>query len=216
MKMKAEQIITIQHRIMAFTGGFFGGYAILTRADVFGNAQTANLIGLTLAITGRNAKEVLCRIFCLLLYIFGTALYTLMVHRTNWNVKRIAVGIDAICAVLLIYMPRELPIIVTLYPIAFAMSFQWNAFPGNYGYISSTIFSTNNTKQATISMVEYILSKDRAKLHRSLFFMGSLLWFHLGVAYAWLGVRYMEWYATLLLFPALVLGWVASKKSDKD
>lgn len=214
--MKAEQIITLQHRIMAFIGGFFGGYAILTRADVFGNAQTANLIGLTLAITGHNAKEVLYRVLSFLLYILGTAAYTLIVHKTDWNVKRIAVGIDTICAVLLVFMPRELPIIVTLYPIAFAMSFQWNAFPGNYGYISSTIFTTNNTKQATISMVEYILFRDKAKLHRSFFFMGSLLWFHLGVAYAWIGVRYMEWYATFLLFPAFVLGWIVAKRGRED
>lgn len=32
------------HCTMAFIGGYIGAYALLNRADVFGNAQTSNLI----------------------------------------------------------------------------------------------------------------------------------------------------------------------------
>ena len=33
------------HYTLSFIGGYLGLYAIVSRADLFGNAQTANLLG---------------------------------------------------------------------------------------------------------------------------------------------------------------------------
>lgn len=42
------------HCMMAFIGGYIGAYALLNRADVFGNAQTSNLIHVAMSIVGTN------------------------------------------------------------------------------------------------------------------------------------------------------------------
>ena len=49
-----------------------------------------------------------------------------------------------------------------------------------------TIFSTNNLKQTTIAITEYICNKDKDKLHKAKFYGKVLLSFHLGVAIAFI------------------------------
>ena len=76
---------------------------------------------------------------------------------------------------------------VALYPVFFATAFQWCAFTGAKGYVSATIFSTNNLKQTVTSFADYLLSgKEEAgrekKLEKALFYGGTLLYFHVGVA----------------------------------
>ena len=45
-KMTREQKQHILHFAVSSLGGFMGGYAIYNHCDVFGNAQTANMIHL--------------------------------------------------------------------------------------------------------------------------------------------------------------------------
>ena len=42
------------HYTLSFIGGYLGLYAIVSRADLFGNAQTANLLGVVRDIIGRD------------------------------------------------------------------------------------------------------------------------------------------------------------------
>ena len=45
------------HYTLSFIGGYLGLYAIVSRADLFGNAQTANLLG-CLLYTSDAADEL--------------------------------------------------------------------------------------------------------------------------------------------------------------
>ncbi len=191
----------IQHRLMAIGGGFLGAYAILIHNDVFGNAMTSNCINLVLEILGKNPREVLYRVLGVLLYILATALVVILNHHCMAWTKTIGVLINMMAVIVLALLPREIPVVIGLYPIFFAMAFQWSAFPGAYGYVSSSIFSTNNVKQTTISFTEYLYTKDKKQLHRALFFLGSLLCFHVGVVVAYFGVKYLETKASLVLLP---------------
>ena len=42
------------HLTMTLIGGFMGGYAILNRHDVFGSAQTGNMISLAMHLFSRK------------------------------------------------------------------------------------------------------------------------------------------------------------------
>ena len=42
------------HYTLSFIGGYLGLYAIVSRADLFGNAQTANLLGVVRDLIGRD------------------------------------------------------------------------------------------------------------------------------------------------------------------
>ena len=68
--MTREQKQHILHFAVSSLGGFMGGYAIFNHCDVFGNAQTANMIHLVAKFL-RVILRVLCLSSSLSLHIFS-------------------------------------------------------------------------------------------------------------------------------------------------
>ena len=62
------------HYTLSFIGGYLGLYAIVSRADLFGNAQTANLLGVVRDLIGRDFSDMLLRIGALLIYVTAVIL----------------------------------------------------------------------------------------------------------------------------------------------
>ena len=202
----SETIHRLQHRGACLVGGFLGGYALLEVGGALGNAQTMNLIELVLELIGKNFPDVLLRLLAFGLYLGAAMLFVFVRDKSRLDPRRVSLCITALAAVVLVLLPPTAHSVVRLYPIFFSMSFQWNAFPGAHGYVSSSIFSTNNTRQVGLSLAEYLVGHDKKKLHKMRFFLGSLLCFHVGVALAWASVVHLQRYAplvvlVLLLFP---------------
>lgn len=189
------------HYNMSVCGGFLGGYAILNRYDVFGNALTSNLIHMVLEALGNNLSDVLVRLGAVLLYVTGTMLVILIPRYTNWNVRIISVFIDMCAIVLVHYLPEDCNIILSLYPVFFAMSFQWSVFANICGYVSSTIFSTNNTRQMTIAFTKYICERKGEDAKRARFYAGVLLFYHIGVVLAYIAWKIQD-------DRAIFIGWL--------
>lgn len=204
-----QRLECLLHHNMSIVGGYLGGYAILTRADHFGNAQTTNLLSLLFGILGGDPVSVLLHLGALALYVGGAVLYVVVKNKTRVSPQYLALGIDAAAMLILGLLPAVTDAFLALYPIFFAMSFQWNAFSGACGYASACIFSTNNTRQASLALTEYACNGDAAQLKKGLFYLRTLLCFHIGAACAWfttgaLGVR-AAWCGWLLLIPATCL-----------
>ena len=217
------------HFIMAVCGGFFGGYAIFGRMAVFGSAQTANLIELVGDILGRNLTDAVLRVGALALYIGAMVIFTVMRKRTSWNLKYLVLLVNTAAVAALSIMPEKMNPVLALYPVFFAMSFQWCVFKGAEGYACSTIFSTNNLKQTVLSFTEYFLT-DRAlaeerkkSLKKARFFGETILCFHASVAAAFMGLHFMGlsavWLVLIPLFAGLcvtemqeglIRGWICS------
>ena len=219
MREKAK-IYQCIHYNMAVCGGFLGAYAILNRCDVLGNAQTSNLIYLTLNIIGRDAWQVMIRIGAMLLYMLATMCTVLIPKYTKWNLRVISVLVDMIAVGILALLPEEMDNIVALYPVFFAMAFQWNTFANLCEYVSSTIFSTNNVRQMTISFTKYICDRKEEDAKRGRFFAGVLLFYHIGVAIPYSAWKTMKMRGVLIgiipMISALGLisyeaGWITLK-----
>lgn len=190
--MKLETNVRLTHHNMAIMGGFLAGYTILNRIHFLGTAQTNNMINFILDICGRNWIDALLRFGAFICYVLGTMCFVIVTKRTRWNIKYVSLGVN-LCAYLIMgLLPETIENILVWYPAFFAVSLQWNSFPGAYGYVSSTIFSTNNIKQATLSMTEYLIDKkdDKKLLHRSLFFITSFLCFEIGVCCSYWASKY--------------------------
>lgn len=180
----------LMHYTMALVGGFLSGCAVLGRCDVLGAAQTSNLIHLVLDLLGRDFVEVLIRLGAMALYGAAIVLTVVISRYTSWALKPLAIILDGAAVLLLGFFPQEMNNVLALYPMFFCLAFQWNAFPGAEGYASSTIFSTNNFRQAVMAFTNYAYTKDAAFARKGRFFAGTLLSYHFGVAVAWLFVLY--------------------------
>lgn len=185
---KLSMVTRMLHHNMAIFGGFFAGYAILTRSDFLGNAQTSNLLYIIFSLLGRNWKEMLLRIGAVLIYFSAIILFVFIKNKMRINVKTVSLIINSIAIIIMGFMPSDINVILGLYPIFFSMSFQWNAFPGGDGFVSSTIFSTNNLRQFSLSIGEYMCDGDRKHLKKTFFFLGSLIGFHIGIVFAYFSV----------------------------
>ncbi len=179
---KRKNIDWYRHLAFACVGGFFGAYAIMSRGGVMGSAQTVNLLELVIdALYGRGFN-VLEHLGAFLLYAAATMLTVLLPFWWSVNVRRLSPIITAAAAMAECFIPAETEIVIALYPIFFAMAFQWSSFRGARNFYSSTIFSTNNTKQASLALAEYLCTKNREQLMRMGFFLSTLLCFHIGAA----------------------------------
>ena len=173
---------------MAIIGGFMGGYAVLLRADFLGNAQTSNLLLLIFAIFGHSLSEVLLRLLAFFVYILGGMTFVFVKKKLNKNPKIVSLIITSIGILIMSFLGEDINPILGLMPIFYMMSFQWNAFPGDGDYVSATIFSTNNTRQVSLSLAEFLCDGDRTHLHKTRFFLGTLISFHIGVAISYITV----------------------------
>ncbi len=200
MKKKLEYLVQLN---MTFIGGFLGIYALMNHCDLFGSAQTANMIGIVTGIIGRNFYEVLLRVLGLMIYMAGMVCAACVRH-TKIDIRWFGLAVDAAGILIIGFLPENLNHFTALYPLFFMTAVQWNAFPGAKGYRSSCIFSTNNLRQFTESCVEYVFDKERSHLHKAKYYGAVLLAFHLGAAVGYLsgislGVR-ASW---ICLFPVL-------------
>lgn len=200
-----EKVIFLQkktdlnlHRIMCFVGGFMGAYAILIRSDNLGSAQTSNMIYIVLQLLGKDLPSVLIRLGGLFLYFAAIELTVLLEKRTNISLKKYALLTEGICLFILGFLPLSIDPVLGLYPIFFMMSTQWCVFHGTAGYNSSTIFSTNNFKQFSLALGNYVSEKDEASHEKMLLFGNSLLFFHIGVAVSFFICRLFQVKASFL------------------
>ncbi len=180
-----------RHMSFASVGGFFGAYAILCRSGLLASAQTMNLLEMTINALRGDGAAVLLHIGALALYVAGTMMTVLLPHFFGTDMRRAAPLIDALACVVLCLIPEDANVLLALYPIFFAVSVQWSSFSGAKGFVSSTIFSTNNTKQASLALAQYIADGDRVHFKKAKFYGLTLLAFHLGAAAGFFAVELM-------------------------
>lgn len=169
------------HYLMSLIGGFLGAYALLNRGNVFGSAQTANLITITFQLIGHNFYELLIRIGALVIYGAAIVLAIIIPRYSKINMKLASILCTMLTVLLLGFLPADMNPIIALYPVFFVTAFQWSVFKGAQGYLSSPIFSTNNFKQMLSAFTEYCLSHEEAQKKKARFYGLTLLSFHIGV-----------------------------------
>ena len=203
--IRSKNIDWYRHLSFAAVGGFFAAYAILLRMGIMANAQTLNLLELLLSSLRCHWSGVLMHLGALAMYVLGTMSTVILPHLFGWDMRRVCPIIDALCAILLAFLPAEMPVIPSLYPIFFAMSVQWSSFTGAQDHISSTIFSTNNTKQASLSLARHLCTREQGQIRRMWFYVSTILCFHAGATVAYFSVLLLEVKGSLCVLP--LIGW---------
>ena len=203
-----DHIDLYRHLAFCTVGGFFGGYAILVHSGIMGNAQTVNLIELLMDFLRADGHGILLHTGALLIYLLGTMLTVLLPHWFGADTHLVSPFITAAAAVTVSFLPPDLTAVIALYHIFFAMSFQWSSYAGARGFYSSTIFSTNNTKQATLALASYLCDRDRAHLRKLKFYTLTLLCFHIGATASYFAVDWLHVQGGLLVLPFVAWGYV--------
>ena len=184
MKSDQQNYEALLHYNAAFIGGFFALYTVLSRSGLLGSAQTSNMLYIVSDIIGKNPLDFLIRIGSFFFYIAGFVLISWLPEHTDRDMKTISMWIDILVMLVIGFFPEDADPVLCLYPVFFALAFQWCAFKGAYGYVSATIFSTNNLRQFTTALTSYIMHKDPDMKIKMSFFGITLITYHTGAALA--------------------------------
>lgn len=189
------------HSNMCIIGGYLGAYALLCRCANFGSAQTNNMIQIFCCILGKDYMDFFLRILGLFVYAAAIVLCVVLSKKTSCNMQKYAITIDFIGMILLCFIPASVNPIIGILPIFFIMATHWSVFHGVGKYNSSTIFSTNNLRQMTVGISEYLLTKEETSLNKAKFYGNTLLWYHIGVILSFFACREFGIYASLCCIP---------------
>lgn len=170
------------HHAVSVIGGFLGGYTIFNHLEIFGNAQTGNLIKLVLSVCSLRLDSVAYMLSYFLMYILGNAFYAVAREKLRISMKIVSFITTALGVVLVGILNFTDNSFIAVIPVFFIAPVQWNAFKTAGGNSSSTIFSSNNVRQAVILLTQYIMKKDNKLLRGARFYWATLLFFHIGVA----------------------------------
>lgn len=179
------------HYSLSLSGGYIGAYALINRSEIFGSAQTANLIHSVTDLLGGNWMGLLLRLAALLLFVLAIIAAVLLPRFYKVNLRLGCIVLELMVVTALGFFPKDMNPMVALYPVFFIMALQWCTFGNVNGYASSTTFSTNNLKQFVSALCEYYCDKDRKQLEKAKIYGGTLLFYHLGVGAAFVASLFL-------------------------
>lgn len=207
----------VLHWTMSVVGGFLGTYAILTHNGTFGSAETGNMMELAVEVTSLELDTVAVRLLAFLVFGAAIVISYLLTTYSKWNMRKLAIWIDAIGLLTTVFLPDSLDPIAGLYPIFFCAAFQWGTYCGVEGYNSASIFITNNYKQLLLAWTRYFIEKDRKLLAKAVLYSMTVISFFAGACigcfsvYSW--GKYGAFVCLIPLAAARLLLWAGEKGS---
>lgn len=182
--MTREQKQHVLHFAVSSLGGFMGGYAIYNHCDVFGNAQTANMIHLVSKIFTGDFEGIFFIIAALVTYILGNVFFVVADRFIKLETKTVSLIASTIALLIIGLFPNISNHYLAILPILFVTPVLWNSFRTAGSYVTSPIFSTNNLRVATVSTFTGIIDKDKDMTKKAKFYWLTLASYHLGVVIA--------------------------------
>ena len=146
--------------LLTVAAGMMGLYTYNVRGGVFSNAQTGNVVKMSLAVGTGNFKATLYFFVPFLAYIAGTILSEILPEKVKhsyfirWDTM--LVGIEIIALFLVGFIPFSWPDQIVQVIICFLCSMQFNTFRQAEGVPMATTFVTNHVRQIGISIARAI------------------------------------------------------------
>ena len=146
--------------LLTIAAGMMGLYTYNLRGGVFSNAQTGNIVKMSMAIGSGEFKEGFYYFIPFMAYILGTILSEILpekvrhTHFIRWDTM--LVGIEIFVLFLIGLMPFSWPNQIAQVLINFLCSMQFNTFRQAEGVPMATTFVTNHVRQIGISIARII------------------------------------------------------------
>ena len=174
--------------MLMLTAGFFGGFTYSLRGKVFVNAQTGNLVFLSLGLATWDVpliKNALATFFAYFLGIIISELISKEINKvSNLIWEKFLLFFSFIVTLILGFIPETMPYEITNFSIAFTAAMQFNTFERAHGMGMATPFCTNHVKQTSANLIRYIKTKNKDKLRISLSHLSMILSFVIGATSA--------------------------------
>lgn len=177
-----EQKSTYWLLIMA--AGMMGAYTFNLRGGVFCNAQTANIVMMSIAFGKGRLGEGVYYLIPIFAYMLGAFVSEILpsplkkLGHVRWDTCLIGIEIAVLFGIG--FIPLQMPHQIVQILVNFIASMQYNTFRQAEGIPMATTFCTNQLRQVGVGLAKAVRKHDREGLHRGLFFLGMLGCFFAG------------------------------------
>ncbi len=183
----ASALYPRSERIPAFmalclAGGICGCYGVVA-FGTFACGETGNLLHLWSSVANGNIVDILLRGLTLGMFVLGIALAAVL---PDWFGKKRWQTICLGCEILLTLCAMLLPdihFLIQLAPLFLLAALQYHTFNHCEGLAAATVFCSNNIRQSTLGIVEWVRKKDPEAFHRFKIFGLAVLSYSIGAIF---------------------------------
>lgn len=218
--------------ILGFAGGFFDAYTYVARGGVFCNAQTGNLILMTLGICGGEGIRALRYLIPVAFFVLANIVGDITYRAAKKRAEKKGIGLQegrflyqsAILAtetaILTVvgFIPVTFPALLPNALISSVAALQYHAFRDMNGVALSTVFCTNNLRLLSGHLFTAAADKDKLSLKKAGYYILLIALFIAGVTAGYFLTVWAKQYAILsvsALFVLLGLGIFLGRRNNK-
>lgn len=212
------------YRLLIIAAGWFGAYTFLLRGGVFCNAQTANVVMMSMAL-GKGEWAHAAYFLIPISAYFGGAFFSEWLgkavkrfHFLRWDT--LLIGFETLVVLILGALPESAPDQITQVALNFICSMQYNTFRQVEGIAAATTFVTNHIRALGAFTAMHLRHHDAASAKKlwvhstmTLFFiLGALVGTVAGRIFAYRSI----WGAAVILLVVFVRLAHADRSYEKN
>ncbi|MBR6960965.1 MAG: DUF1275 domain-containing protein [Clostridiales bacterium] len=170
--------------LLAVSGGLQDSYTYLLRGSVFANAQTGNIVLLSVKLFEGNFSEALKYLWPVIAFALGVLVTEQTAHiikkKDNSGNWRLAILItEALILMSTAFMPQSMnPVANSL--ISFSCAMQVQAFREVNGHEYASTMCIGNLRAGTVSLSKWIRHRDREDITKALYYLAVIVLFGIG------------------------------------
>lgn len=182
-KIKPRELFRVG-AALAFVGGFLDAYTYLLRGGVFANAQTGNVMFLSIYIAEGKFIKACYYIPPILAFVLGvlvTEYIKLQCEKRDYiKWEHLVLGVEIILLGIIGFLPASIPNGIVNVTIAFVCSVQVNSFRKVHNITYASTMCTGNLRSGTENLFRGIRENNHQLLKNALHYFGIIGLFILG------------------------------------
>ena len=206
----SESLVLIT--FLALSGGLQDAYTYIERGSVFANAQTGNIVLLSVNILEGNSGKILNYLIPLLFFSFGVMAAEIIRNHFAGMWRLCWQQWVVLCEILLLFAVGLFPSRITVLAnslVSFSCAMQVQAFRKLEGYSFSSTMCIGDLRSGVEALYAWRRSGDRAVFGKAMLYFIVILLFAIGAGLGGLLVPYLGektiWLSCGLLFVCFVL-----------
>ncbi|MFC4402581.1 YoaK family protein [Gracilibacillus xinjiangensis] len=199
--------------LLTLVGGFLDAYTFISRDGVFANAQTANIVMLSVHIGSGEWRNSLIYIPPIIAFFLGVVVAELFkrsqLREWLYSYRRTILLLECVVLIIVGLLPTSIPNIIVTVCISFVSSVQISTFTYLDRWKYNSTMTTGNLRTAFQAAYSAVTEHDQEAKERSMKFLSIILAFLLGALIGTISTTYIGnrsvWIAVGILFVALIL-----------
>ena len=170
--------------LLAVSGGLQDSYTYLLRGSVFANAQTGNIVLLSVTLYEGNFSEALKYLWPVTAFALGVLVTEQTAHlikkKDNSGNWRLAILLaEALILMSTAFMPQNMNQVANSL-ISFSCAMQVQAFREVNGHEYASTMCIGNLRAGTVSLSKWIRHRDREDITKALYYLAVIVLFGIG------------------------------------